>query len=176
MLSFVRQQFSDAFHNITPGTHWVGWSWLISMRRQGVRLLHCNHATKSDTLWSNLSSPYVLYSSCTPSECYNNDLIRSQFYICHSNTIVVAYVKLRPDWIIRINVRLKTILTRLQWLLKRTSVCSFTKEVNLWLAKCPLVFNGRLANCWLISLVKEATGGKRLPKPMANVADSTLRH
>ena len=71
MLSFVRQQFSDAFHNITPGTRWVGWLWLISMRRQGVRLLHCNHATKSDTLWSNLSSPYVLYSSCTPSECYS---------------------------------------------------------------------------------------------------------
>ena len=55
-------------------------------------------------------------------------------------------------------------------------MASFSKEVNLWLAKCPLVFNGRLANRWLISLVKEAIGGKQLPKPMANVADSILRH
>ena len=36
-------------------------------------------------------------------------------------------------------------------------VASFTKEVNLRLAKRPLVFNGRLANRWLTSLVKEAT-------------------
>ena len=38
-------------------------------------------------------------------------------------------------------------------------VASFTKEVNLWLAKCPLVFNGSLTNRWLTSLVKEATAG-----------------
>ena len=37
-------------------------------------------------------------------------------------------------------------------------VASFTKEVNSWLAKRPLVFNGRLANRGLTSLVKEATG------------------
>ena len=37
-------------------------------------------------------------------------------------------------------------------------VASFTKEVNWWLAKRPLVFNGRLANRQLISLVKEANG------------------
>ena len=36
-------------------------------------------------------------------------------------------------------------------------VASFTKEVNWWLAKRPLVFNGRLANRQLTSLVKEAT-------------------
>ena len=34
----------------------------------------------------------------------------------------------------------------------------FTKEVNSRLAKCPLVFNGHLANRRLTSLVKEATG------------------
>ena len=34
---------------------------------------------------------------------------------------------------------------------------SFTKEVNLRLAKCPLKINGRLANFGLTSLVKEAT-------------------
>ena len=33
----------------------------------------------------------------------------------------------------------------------------FTKEVNPRLAKCPLVFNGRLANCGLTSVVKAAT-------------------
>ena len=38
------------------------------------------------------------------------------------------------------------------------SVASFTKEVNWRLAKRPLVFNGRLANRQLNSLVKEATG------------------
>ena len=39
-------------------------------------------------------------------------------------------------------------------------VASFTKEVNSGLAKRPLVFNGRLANRGLTSLVKEATGVK----------------
>ena len=38
-------------------------------------------------------------------------------------------------------------------------VVSFTKEFNSRLAKRPLVFNGRLANNGLTSLVKEATGG-----------------
>ena len=38
-----------------------------------------------------------------------------------------------------------------------TTVASFTKEVNLWLAKCPLKTNGHLANRGLTSLVKEAT-------------------
>ena len=37
-------------------------------------------------------------------------------------------------------------------------VASFTKEVNPRLAKCPLVFNGRLANRGLTCLAKEATG------------------
>ena len=37
------------------------------------------------------------------------------------------------------------------------AVASFTKEVNPILAKRPLVFNGRLANRGLISLVKEST-------------------
>ena len=36
-------------------------------------------------------------------------------------------------------------------------MASFTKEVNPQLAKRPLVFNGRLANSGLSSLVKEAT-------------------
>ena len=34
---------------------------------------------------------------------------------------------------------------------------SVTKEVKLRLAKCPLIFNGRLANRGLTSLVKEVT-------------------
>ena len=38
-----------------------------------------------------------------------------------------------------------------------TPVASFTKEVNPRLAKRPLKTNGRLANRWLTSLVKEAT-------------------
>ena len=37
-------------------------------------------------------------------------------------------------------------------------VASFTTEVNSRLAKRPLDSNGRLANRWLTSLVKEATG------------------
>ena len=39
-----------------------------------------------------------------------------------------------------------------------TPVASFTKEVNPRLAKRPLVFNGRLPNRGLTSLVKGATG------------------
>ena len=39
-------------------------------------------------------------------------------------------------------------------------MASFTKEVNSRLAKRPLVFNGRLANRGLTSLVKDATGVK----------------
>ena len=42
------------------------------------------------------------------------------------------------------------------WLLRFQVVC-FTKEVNLQLAKHPLVFNGHLANHRLTSFVKEAT-------------------
>ena len=38
-------------------------------------------------------------------------------------------------------------------------VASYPKEVNPRLAKRPLVFNERLANRGLTSLVKEATGG-----------------
>ena len=41
-----------------------------------------------------------------------------------------------------------------------TTVVSFTKDVNPRLAKRPLVFNGRLANRGLTSLVKEATAGR----------------
>ena len=36
-------------------------------------------------------------------------------------------------------------------------MASFTKEVKLRLAKCPMGFNGRLANRGLTSLLKEAT-------------------
>ena len=42
--------------------------------------------------------------------------------------------------------------------LARRTVASPTMEVNGWLAKRPLVFNGRLANRQLTSLVEEATG------------------
>ena len=41
-------------------------------------------------------------------------------------------------------------------------VASFTKLVNPRLAKRPLVFNGRLGNCGLTSLVKEVTVTKAL--------------
>ena len=40
----------------------------------------------------------------------------------------------------------------------KTLVASFTKEINSRLAKRLLVFNGRLANFRLTSVVKEATG------------------
>ena len=48
-------------------------------------------------------------------------------------------------------------------------VASFTKEVNPQLAKRPLVFNGRLANRVLTSLLKEttvATYGSKIPAGM----------
>ena len=41
-------------------------------------------------------------------------------------------------------------------------VTSFTKEVYERLAKRPLIFNGRLANRQLTSLIKEATGVNEL--------------
>ena len=41
-----------------------------------------------------------------------------------------------------------------------SAVASFVKEVNPRLAKRPLVFNGRLANRGLTSLVKDATAGR----------------
>ena len=47
------------------------------------------------------------------------------------------------------------LISRFDYTLPPTPVSSFTKEVNPRLAKCPLVFNGRLANCGLTSLVKE---------------------
>ena len=39
-------------------------------------------------------------------------------------------------------------------------MASFTKEVNPRLAKRPLVFNGRLANRGLTSLIKEVNGNQ----------------
>ena len=45
---------------------------------------------------------------------------------------------------------------------QKTAPGGFTKEVNPRLAKRPLVFNGRLANQGLTSLVKEATGSSLL--------------
>ena len=62
------------------------------------------------------------------------------------------------------------------WLL--LSVAYFTKEVNPQLAKCPLKTNGRLANCRLTSLVKEATGGPRylLFSCQSLCISSTLSH
>ena len=48
-------------------------------------------------------------------------------------------------------------------------VASLTKEVNPRLVKRPFVFNGRLANRGLTSLVKEATNDKET-KPTAPVA------
>ena len=46
---------------------------------------------------------------------------------------------------------------------KESPVASFTEEVNPRLAKCPLVFNGRLANRRLTSFVNEATGHWWIP-------------
>ena len=51
-------------------------------------------------------------------------------------------------------------------------VASFTEEVNPRLAKSPLVFNGRLANRGLTSLVKEATGGTGSGNIPENVRES----
>ena len=39
-----------------------------------------------------------------------------------------------------------------------TIVGSFTKKINPRLVKCPLIFNGRIANLEVTSFVKEATG------------------
>ena len=52
----------------------------------------------------------------------------------------------------------KTTCTTVADLVPWITVASFTKEVNPRLDKRPLVFNGRLANRVLTSLVKEATG------------------
>ena len=46
-------------------------------------------------------------------------------------------------------------------------VASFTKEVNPWLAKCQLVFNGPLANLWLTPSVKEATSDSSILMKLA---------
>ena len=45
-------------------------------------------------------------------------------------------------------------------------VASFTKEVDLWLAKRPSAFNGHLANRGLTSLVKEAIDHPPLAQTM----------
>ena len=46
-------------------------------------------------------------------------------------------------------------------MLHSTPVASFTMEVKAWWIKRQLVFNGRLANHGLTSLVNKATGGKQ---------------
>ena len=52
--------------------------------------------------------------------------------------------------------------------LSGTPLSSFTKDVYLQLAKCPMRFNGRLANHGLTSFVKEATG----IRPIGHRSDS----
>ena len=42
--------------------------------------------------------------------------------------------------------------------LDKTAILNSSNDFNPRLAKCPLVFNGRLANSWLTSLVKGAIG------------------
>ena len=59
-------------------------------------------------------------------------------------------------------------------LVKGPPVASFTKEVNPWLAKRPLVFNGRLANGRLTSLVKEATGGHLYQDSWSKFIESSI--
>ena len=54
-------------------------------------------------------------------------------------------------------------------------VASFTKEVDPRLAKRPLVFNGRLANHGLTSLVKEATGGQKDFSQMTSQTDGLVQ-
>ena len=53
-------------------------------------------------------------------------------------------------------------------LVSPTPVAYFTKEVNMRLAKCPLVFNGHLASRSLTFLVKGATS---VIPPMVNTMD-----
>ena len=45
----------------------------------------------------------------------NNDQIRSQFCTCHDSSAVVACAKMRPDWMITIEMRWYRIFTRFQW-------------------------------------------------------------
>ena len=52
--------------------------------------------------------------------------------------------------------------------LRHQTVASFTKQINQRLAKRPLVFNGRLANRWFTSLVKEATNRQQTECPLAD--------
>ena len=55
-----------------------------------------------------------------------------------------------------------------------TPVASFTKEVNLWLAKHPLKTNGRLANRELTSLIKETTDSLKASAASMELLVSTL--
>ena len=55
-----------------------------------------------------------------------------------------------------------------------TPVASFTKEVSPRLAIPPLIFNGRLANRGLTSLVKEATGGNGFVQYLTHVPHQTV--
>ena len=65
--------------------------------------------------------------------------------------LTIRYMLLEPNIVIIVSAHDST------HNVAKPSVASFTKEGNPWLAKRPLAFNGRLANRWLTSLVKEAT-------------------
>ena len=128
-----------ALHNTAPGTHCTG---------------------DLGTHNSNLITKKLMSFWCKN----NNVPNKSQFCTCNDNWAHMTYAKLRPDWIIRMEVPGKRIVTSFQlwgqgpfvkW--PQRSVASFTKEVNPRLAKRPLKTNGRLANRGSTSLVKEAT-------------------
>ena len=75
---------------------------------------------------------------------------------CTSHSAVGVYLMLIIDDNKLVLVRNTTIVSMGKCRKDVTPVASFTKEVNRRLAKRPLVFNGRLANRRLTSLVKDA--------------------
>ena len=93
---------------------------------------------------------YVIWNKYKISAYMNKSLFHTfKFKICtYSNHLVISGVRMDCS---------KYSQSDTECSIRQRSVASFSQEVNLRLVKRRLVFNGRLANHGLTSLVKEAT-------------------
>ena len=109
---------------------------------------------------------------------YVNCNLQIMCYLCEGRFQCIGYDYLAYIDYMDVAVRYprKTVKVNHSPMLSGASpLASFTKEVNPRLAKRPLVFNGRLANRRLTSLVKEATVEYRSLCVRLFLSDSSCR-
>ena len=84
-------------------------SWLMQLLGEYI-LMSKTHFTKD---WWAHNPNHIKNNVCSSvKNIYQN---RSQFCTCHDSLAVMTCAKLLPDWIVRIEIRVKRISLRFQW-------------------------------------------------------------